>query len=128
MATTHSLTCLQWLARCRRHLCSGSLRRRVARSNQSSAESLEFRSLLTTFTVTSLADSGAGSLRQAILDANNTAGDDEIVFQSGLNGTIALTAGQMTISETVEITGNGAANSIIDAQGDSRIFDISSGP
>ena len=127
MTTTDSLTCLQWLARCRRHLCSGSLRRRVARSKQSCAESLEFRSLLTTFTVTSHADSGAGSLRQAILDANNTAGDDEIVFQSGLNGTIALTSGQMTISETVEITGNGAANSIIDAQGNSRIFDITSG-
>ena len=127
MTTTDPLTCLQWLARCRRHLCSGSLRRRAARSKQSCTESLEFRSLLTTFTVTSLADSGAGSLRQAILDANNTAGDDEIVFQSGLNGTIALTSGQMTISETVEITGNGAANSIIDAQGNSRIFEISSG-
>ena len=127
MTTTDSLTCLQWLARCRRHLCSGSLGRRVAWSNKSCTESLEFRSLLTIFTVTSLADSGAGSLRQAILDANNSAGDDEIVFQSGLNGTIALTSGQMTISETVEITGNGAANSIIDAQGDSRIFDISSG-
>ena len=127
MAKTDSLTCLQWLARCRRHLCSGSLRRRVARPDQSCTESLEFRSLLTTFTVTSLADSGSGSLRQAILDANSTSGDDEIVFQSGLNGTIALSSGQMTISETVEISGNGAANSIVDAQDVSRIFEISSG-
>ena len=127
MAKNDSLTCLQWLARCRRHLCSDSRRRRVARPKRSCTESLEFRSLLTTFTVTSLADSGSGSLRQAILDANATAGDDEILFQSGLNGTIALTSGQMTISETVEITGNGAANSIIDAQETSRIFEISSG-
>ncbi|MFO1002246.1 MAG: choice-of-anchor Q domain-containing protein [Planctomycetaceae bacterium] len=82
---------------------------------------------MTTFTVTSLADSGSGSLRQAVLDANATAGEDEILFQSGLNGTISLTSGQMTISETVEITGNGAANSIIDAQLTSRIFEISSG-
>ena len=34
-----------------------------------------------TFTVTNLDDSGIGSLRQAILDANNaTATDDTIVF------------------------------------------------
>ncbi len=130
MAKTDALSCslswLQWLARCRRDLV-GSPRRRAARAKGSPTESLELRSLLTTFTVTSLADSGSGSLRQAILDANSNAGDDEIVFQSGLNGTISLTSGQMMISETVEITGNGAANSIIDAQGASRIFEISSG-
>ena len=33
-----------------------------------------------TFTVTSTADSGAGSLRQAILDANATPGADTIAF------------------------------------------------
>src|SRR6476659_6891141 len=33
-------------------------------------ESLESRDLLATFTVTSVADSGPGTLRQAILDAN----------------------------------------------------------
>ena len=33
-----------------------------------------------TFTVTSIADSGAGSLRQAIIDANNNAGADEVNF------------------------------------------------
>ncbi len=122
-----SLSCLQWLARCRRYLGAGMPRRRSAKAGKSTTESLELRSLLTTFTVSSLADSGAGSLRQAILDANGAAGDDEIVFQSGLNGTIALTSGQMMISETVVITGNGAANSIIDAQEASRIFEISSG-
>ena len=122
-----SLSCLRWLASFRRHLCCGSPRRRIARTGPSRTESLELRSLLTTFTVTSLADSGAGSLRQAILDANSTSGDDQIVIQSGLNGTIALTSGQMMISDTVEITGHGAADSIIDAQGASRIFEITSG-
>jgi hypothetical protein len=34
----------------------------------------------TTFTVTNTNDSGAGSLRQAILDANNTPGADVINF------------------------------------------------
>jgi hypothetical protein len=33
-----------------------------------------------TYTVTSTADSGAGSLRQAILDANGNAGADTIAF------------------------------------------------
>jgi hypothetical protein len=42
-----------------------------------------------TFTVSNLNDSGAGSLRQGILDANqNGGGSDDIVFASGLSGTI----------------------------------------
>ena len=127
MAKTYPLSFFQRLARCFRPAFAGSPRQRTAGARRAAAESLECRSLLTTFTVSSLADSGTGSLRQAVLDANTTVGDDEIVFQSGLNGTIALTSGQMVISETVQITGNGAGNSIIDAQGNSRIFEITSG-
>jgi hypothetical protein len=42
-----------------------------------------------TITVSNLNDSGPGSLRQAILDANqNGGGSDDIVFASGLSGTI----------------------------------------
>lgn len=43
-------------------------------------ESLEHRRLLTTLSVTNTDDSGAGSLRQAISDANATAGHDTITF------------------------------------------------
>lgn len=43
-------------------------------------ESLEQRAMLAVFTVTNTADSGAGSLRQAILDANAAAGADNIDF------------------------------------------------
>lgn len=45
------------------------------------------------FTVTNTNDSGAGSLRQAILDANAAGGDDDISFASGLDGqTITLSS------------------------------------
>jgi parallel beta-helix repeat protein len=46
-----------------------------------------------TFTVTNLNDQGPGSLRQAIFDANNNGiGSDDIVFASGLTGTISVGA------------------------------------
>ena len=54
-----------------------------------------------TFTVTNTNDSGAGSLRQAILDANAAAGPDTIVFAipgSGVH-TIAPTSGLPTVSQ-----------------------------
>ncbi len=43
-------------------------------------EPLEVRVLLSTYTVTNTADSGIGSLRQAITDANTNAGLDTIAF------------------------------------------------
>jgi hypothetical protein len=39
-----------------------------------------------TFTVTNTNDSGAGSLRQAIEDANADTAADTIVFQAGVSG------------------------------------------
>ena len=65
-------------------------------------------------------------MRQAILDANATPGvADEIVFQAGLTGTINLTTGEMDVTDDLTLTGNGRANTIIDAQSNSRIFDVS---
>jgi predicted outer membrane repeat protein len=65
-----------------------------------------------TLTVTNLNDSGAGSLRQAILDANhNGAGSDDIVFASGLSGTINVGSaiGKGLYAETaMNIKGPGA--------------------
>ena len=98
-----------------------------SKSRNSGVEQLETRALLAVFTVTSTADANAGSLRQAIIDANAAAGPDQIVFAPSTNGTeFDLTTGQMTITETVTITGNGAGNTIVDAQQNSRIFDITS--
>ena len=70
-------------------------------------ELLEGRAMLTTYSVVNLHDSGSGSLRQAILDANNNAGADTIDFQT--SGTIALTSGALpTIIDTVDIDGTTA--------------------
>src|SRR5690242_10577872 len=60
------------------------------------------------YTVTNLDDSGDGSLRQAILDANANPGADSIDFQDELSGTLTLTSGQLPpITEDLTITGPG---------------------
>ena len=65
------------------------------------------------------------SLREAITLANATAGTDTITFAAAINGTeIDLTLGQITISDSLIISGNGAAKTIVDAQLASRLFDI----
>ena len=60
-----------------------------------------------TFTVTSTADTGAGSLRQAILDANGNAGADAISFNIVGTGvhTIAPASALPTITGSVTIDG-----------------------
>src|SRR5262249_43906113 len=49
-------------------------------------EALEDRCLLSVFGVTTVADAGPGSLRQAILDSNATPGTDTIAFNIGGGG------------------------------------------
>src|SRR3954470_6426959 len=60
-------------------------------------EQLEGRLVLTAFHVATLTDGVAGSLRDAITQANTHAGADIITFHSGLTGTIALTGGELDI-------------------------------
>jgi predicted outer membrane repeat protein len=77
-------------------------------------------------TVTSTADSGAGSLRAAIAAARS---GDTIQFGSGLaNQTITLTGGQIEISpgKNITIDGAGAANLTISGNNASRIFFVNS--
>ena len=103
-------------------------------------EPFEDRRLLATITVTSLSDGtlaqlagdGQISLREAIAAANDNVsvdgsvagsiGADAIVFQAGLNGDIFLQDGTLHVSEPVEITGNGRADTIINAHDASRVF------
>ncbi len=59
-----------------------------------------------TLTVTSTADSGAGSLRQAILDA--VAGDTINFSLPANNSTITLTSAELSIDKGLTITGPGA--------------------
>lgn len=73
--------------------------------------------------VSSLGDSGPGTLRQAVLDANLNPGADVITFQAGLTGTILLTTGEIAISDSVDIQGPGARSLAVDST--ARIFNIS---
>ena len=75
------------------------------------------------FTVNNLKDSGAGSLRQAIEDANALSGKDEIIFEDSLSGgEIGLTSGQITISDSLTITGLGADRLTVKGKNEGRSF------
>src|SRR5437588_12562628 len=74
-------------------------------------EALEDRATPATFTVLNATDAGAGSLRQAITDANAAAGADTIVFAPALLGkTIALAAALPAVTDTLTLTGPGQAD------------------
>ncbi|HVJ81840.1 MAG TPA: DUF4214 domain-containing protein [Planctomycetia bacterium] len=90
-----------------------------------SLEALEQREVPATFDVTNLDDSGAGSLRDAVGDANASAGADVVTFDAGLSGTIVLTSGEIEIYDgPIEIQGLGASVLTVDADDDSRIFRV----
>src|SRR5229473_5794791 len=88
-------------------------------------EVLECRTLPSTFTVLNLLDSGPGSLRQAVLDANDQPGADVIRFAHGLHGTIALTSGQLSITDDLTIDGPGANRLTVSGSSASRVLNIS---
>ena len=75
-----------------------------------------------TFTVANLNDSGLGSLRDAITQANTTPGADTITFQAGLTGTITLTSGELAINESLTVNGPGEGVITVSGNGSSAIF------
>jgi hypothetical protein len=77
-----------------------------------------------TFTVSSAADSGPGSLRQAVLDANASAGHDTVLFNLGLPAVVGLTSGQITVTESVTLEGPGNNGITISGNHLGRIFDV----
>ncbi len=90
-------------------------------SRRLSVETLEDRRMLATFSVTNLLDGPVtaagdlpGSLRQAIFDANNLAGPDDIDL-TGVSGTLLMTDGEFEITDAVAINGPGQNSLTIDA-------------
>lgn len=116
--------------------------RRSRRTGLSQLTLLKPRTLLSAFVVNSAADNttsgdGLTTLREAIALANANPGADTITFGDGTSvggtnftdstpDTIALTLGQLEITDSVTITGLSALKMEIDAQLNSRIFDITS--
>jgi parallel beta-helix repeat protein len=85
-----------------------------------------------TLTVTNTTDSAGatandGSLRGAILQNAVDGGGDTIQFASGVTGTITLSGTQLTISNTVTISGPGASALTISGNYTSRIFNLTGG-
>ena len=72
-------------------------------------------------TVANLNDSGPGSLRQAILDANP---GDDIDFAPNLTGTLTLTSGVLNVNQSVNIFGPASGDVTITSGGNGRIFNI----
>jgi hypothetical protein len=106
-------------------------------------ESLEDRRVLATFTVTNLNDgpvsapgTAPGTLRQAIYDANHTAGADVIQFDAGLSGTINLSIvddtsigfSALLVSSPITIQGNAAGITIARSTtaAEMRLFHVTS--
>jgi hypothetical protein len=72
--------------------------------------------------VTTLADSGPGSLREALAEADPGA---TILFK--VTGTIFLTSGELPVTTSVQILGPGSDKLIVDQQTtESRVFEVSS--
>ncbi len=63
----------------------------------------------TVLNVTSTNDSGSGTLRQAILDANALIGADEIRFNLGANKTITLTTKLPSLTTPIDVNGTSQA-------------------
>src|SRR6266566_5498950 len=72
-------------------------------------------------TVTNLNDSGSGSLRQALADAND---GDTIEF--AVTGTISLTSGELVIDKNITISGPGSNSLTVRPSSGSffRVFDV----
>ena len=75
-----------------------------------------------TVVVTNTNDSGPGSLRQALVDAND---DDIIGF--AVTGTIGLTSGELLVTKNITISGPGSESLSVNGNNQSRVFHIASG-
>ena len=81
-----------------------------------------------TFIVTNLNDSGTGSLRQAIINANTTSEADSVYFSGGLSGTITLASALSDITNPLSIIGPGAGVITVSGANLYRVFYVNPGP
>jgi hypothetical protein len=81
------------------------------------------------YTVTNLANTGSGSLRQALADAENGNRPtvDRVLFQSGLSGTIGISSQGLSVTEPIDIVGPGANVLAVSAGNGQRVFDTEQG-
>ena len=96
------------------------------RRSRPAVEMVEDRMLLSTFTVNSLSDSGAGSgtsgdLRYCITEANLSSGS---TMEFSITGTIQLTEALPALSANVTISGPGATSLTIEGGGASSNFSV----
>ncbi|MFB2935939.1 choice-of-anchor Q domain-containing protein [Aerosakkonemataceae cyanobacterium BLCC-F154] len=82
--------------------------------------------------VTNTKDSGIGSLRQAIINANNNPGTETItfegeVFTDNIPDTITLTSGELPITDSLIIQGLGESNLVVSGNNNSRVFNVDDG-
>jgi hypothetical protein len=90
-------------------------------------EALEGRIAPSIFSVTNTNDSGAGSLRQSILDANALSGADTIQFDPTVFATsraITLVTGELLVTDDLTITGPGASLLTVSGNNASRVIEI----
>ena len=116
----------------RKSCLAPSFRRRL-RSCRPLLETLEDRTLLSTYVVNSFTDTGTGSglngdIRYCITQADESANTGStITFDTALTGsTITLTHGELVISDTMTITGPGSSLTITENTY-SRLFDVAFG-
>jgi predicted outer membrane repeat protein len=79
-----------------------------------------------TFTVTNTSDSGSGSLRAAIEQANANAGADKIVFADGVSGTITLASTLPEITDTAGLAINAGGDITVSGNHAVGVFEVGS--
>src|SRR5713101_1634406 len=72
-----------------------------------------------TITVVNTNDSGPGSLRQALVNAN----DGDTIDATGVSGTILLTSGELQVTHNVTMNGPGAGSLAVNGNGVFRVFE-----
>src|SRR5262245_10087777 len=85
-------------------------------------EALEDRTLTSTLMVVNTADSGPGSLRDAVAAA---APGDTVAFRPALAGkTITLTSGPVSLTKNLAVIGLGADKLAVSGNGADRVFSV----